>query len=227
MKKLLWLVGPDVAAARSDMLFQDRERSGWSPRIPIRFAAVGVFLAVFAATGTSAFSAEWKNISPEDANIVFHADEVGMKLRNMLFLRDIDSELERGYWTAPNGGFPRLILLLQSLGSYVYFSEGMFPIRDIIAKNKDFQKRGVEYGEKGFIDNVLGRAEYETYRSGILHCFLIKQYAGDESLEIGGRNKVLFGYYCDATPTATSVNIIRSVLSRIGIKGEGVPPKQK
>ncbi len=223
------LAGPDVAAVRGDVLFQDRERIGGSPMMPLQSAVVGLCLAVFAVTGTSALSAEPQDLSPQDAYLVFNADELGMKLKGMQSWTDLgsDSDFEMGFWTASNIPFQGLLLQLQSLYAYNCFEgPGVVSIRDIIAQNKLFQKQGVEWGKKGSVDNVSGTAEYETFRSGGLHCFVILEYSGacfEPGMEY---DKVVIGHYCDRTPTGNSEDTIRAVLSRIGIKGEGIPTKE-
>ena len=195
----------------------------------LRSAVVGLCLAVFAVTGASALSAELQDDSPQDAILVFNADELGMKLEGMQSGTDytFDADFEVGYWTGSNNPFPFLLLQLQSLHAYNCFIEGAVSMRSLIAQNKLFQKQGVEYGKKGSVDNVSGTAKYDTFRSGGLHCFVIKEFSGGCHEQPMDYNKVMIGYYCDVNPTGNSDATIRAVLSGIGIKGEGVPPEQK
>ncbi len=174
------------------------------------------------AGATSGSAVKWKEISPKEGDIVFLADELDMELKYMRYrsMLEIYRDLEWAQWTAPGGRYPRLNLRLQSLHPGYWFPKDMTPIRNIIKRNRYVQDLGVEYGKKGVVVNALGRAKYETFRSGDLYCFLLRLGFG-EAWE--GDNKILSGYYCDRTPLGNWPDRIEVVLKRIGVKGEGVP----
>lgn len=175
-----------------------------------------------AEIASSGVSSRWQDLSPKDTTTVFLADELDMELRFMRYRAslELNREFERGRWTGPGGRYPRLYLRLESLYPGYYFDKDITPIRNIIKRNKRFQDHGVEYGERGTVANKLGLANYETFQSGDLYCFLIRQGFGEAW---SGDNKILSGYYCDTTPVGNFPDRVQLVLKRIGVKGEGIP----
>lgn len=184
-------------------------------------------VVILFATGPAAAEGwqAWQQVSPEKAGLVFRAEELGLRLQQLRLRSSPRTGQEQvvGVWARTNKLFPRLVVRLNRVrGAGLYFEKKQFAARKLLDNNRYFRSQGIAYGGTGSYTNVLGTGQYESFRSGDLHCFTVQQFAGNTA--DGARaSKAIQGYYCDRQPSGSAVKTVRAVVSRLSLSLDGRP----